>query len=261
MERVRLESTSGLVVTGWVVRPRAGSCFAAVLLQDGREENSGVIGRLPSEFGDVVVLSLDYPEELPYTVELSDFLLRGGTLRDGARRIPAAFSLAAGYLAERADVDTTRIAVAATSFAVPFAVIAAAADDRFRNVALIYGAGDLPDVLAANLPNVPRLLRQPAADVAMRSFASFAPERFIGRIAPRQVVMVNGLDDPQMPEVAVRHLYDAAREPKAMIWLRTGHLMPTDSALIRTLIDTAFARLPVLRSASPASGCSPRSRG
>jgi hypothetical protein len=91
--------------------------------------------------------------------------------------------------------------------------------------------------------------------------ASFAPERFIGRIAPRQVVMVNGLDDPQMPEVAVRHLYDAAREPKAMIWLRTGHLMPTDSALIRTLIDTAFARLPVLRSASPASGCSPRTRG
>src|SRR5512133_2990614 len=58
MEHVRLESSSGLVATGSVVRPRTGSCFAAVLLQDGREENSGVMGRLPLEFGDVVVLSL-----------------------------------------------------------------------------------------------------------------------------------------------------------------------------------------------------------
>jgi len=83
----------------------------------------------------------------------------------------------------------------------------------------------------------------------MHSFADFAPERFIGLVAPRPIVMVNGIDDPQMPVSAAEHLYDAAREPKTMIWLRTGHLMPTDSALIRSLIDTAFARLPVLRHA------------
>jgi fermentation-respiration switch protein FrsA (DUF1100 family) len=143
---------------------------------------------------------------------------------------------------------------------VPFAVIAAAADERFRNVALIYGAGSLSSVLAANLSSVPHSLRQPVADAAMRSFAAFAPERFIGRIAPRPVVMVNGIDDPQMPAGAVRHLYDAAREPKVMIWLRTGHLMPTDSVLIRALIDTAFARLPVLRDTTPASRCQRRAR-
>ncbi|HMA23655.1 MAG TPA: hypothetical protein VKP00_06665, partial [Gemmatimonadaceae bacterium] len=74
-------------------------------------------------------------------------------------------------------------------------------------------------------------------------------------IAPRPIVMVNGIDDPQMPETAVRHLYDAAHDPKEMIWLRTGHLMPTDSVLIRALIDTAFSRLPVLRDSLPSSGC------
>lgn len=36
-----------------------------MLLEDGREENSGVIKRLPPEFGDMVVRSLDYPSELP----------------------------------------------------------------------------------------------------------------------------------------------------------------------------------------------------
>lgn len=70
-ERVQLESTTGLVATGTVYHPIPESrCLAAVLLQDGREENSGVIGRLPSDFGNVVVLSLDYPTELPYAIRL-----------------------------------------------------------------------------------------------------------------------------------------------------------------------------------------------
>jgi fermentation-respiration switch protein FrsA (DUF1100 family) len=217
-----------------------------VLLADGREEGSNVIGRLPAEFGDVVALSLDYPAELPSTIRLRDALFHSGRLERAARKIPAIFSLGATYLARRGDVDTTRIALAATSFAVPFATIAAAADPRFRNVALIYGAGDLPSVLAANLSMRPRALRRPAAWIATRPFADFSPERFAGHIAPRPVVMVNGVDDPQMPTGAVRRLYDAARQPKAVIWLRTGHLMPTDSALIRALVDTALARLPVL---------------
>ncbi len=58
--------------------------------------------------------------------------------------------------------------------------------------------------------------------------------------------MVNGIDDPQMPRAAVEALYDAAREPKELIWLQTGHLMPNDSTLIRALVDTALERLPAL---------------
>ncbi len=252
---VRLRSSTGLVATGRLLRPRSthAGCYPAVLLQNGREENSDVIGRLPAEFGDVVVLALDYPAEIPYVMRLRDVVLHGERLQRAARKIPALFSLGASYLARRADVDTSRLALAATSFAVPFATVAAAADERFRNVALIYGAGDLPSVVAANLAIRPRFLRRPAAWLATRPFAAFFPERFVGRIAPRPVVMVNGIDDPQMPVEAVRRLYDAARAPKSIVWLRTGHLTPTDSALIRTLVDTAFARLPVLgRAAEPA---------
>ncbi|MFN2567679.1 MAG: hypothetical protein ABR499_22015 [Gemmatimonadaceae bacterium] len=255
--RVRLRSNTGLVATGRLLRPvaaRAG-CYPAVLLQNGREENSGVIGRLPPEFGDVVVLALDYPEEIPYVIRLRDVVLHGERLRRAAQQIPARFSLGASYLSQRPDVDTARLAIAATSFAVPFATIAAAADHRFRNVALVYGAGDLTSVLAANIVVRPGVLRRPAAWLATRPFASFFPERFIGLIAPRPVVMVNGVDDPQMPVKAVERLYRAARPPKELIWLRTGHLMPTDSALIRTLVDTALARLPVLHAAGDTARC------
>lgn len=253
-ERVRLESSTGLVVTGTIYHPGTNAeCLAAVLLQDGREENSGVIRRLPADFGNVVVLSLDYPEEVPYAIRFPDVMRHTARLQRAARKIPALFSLGAAYLERRPDVDSSRIALAATSFAVPFAVIAAAMDTRFRNVALIYGAGDMPRVLAANLADVPLPLRPVAARLAMQPFAAFAPERFIGRIAPRPVVMINGVDDPQMPVAAVKRLYDAARPPRSLLWLRTGHLMPTDSSLIRLLIDSAFARLPVLSGTSAAS--------
>ena len=251
---VRLRAPDGLVATGRVLRPPSPSRHPAVLLQNGRELNSAALQYLPADFGDVVVLSLDYPEELPYSISVTDLMLHGDRLRRAAARIPRLFSLGADFLETRADVDSTRMIMVATSFAVPFAVQTAARDQRFVNVALIYGAGRMEDVLAANLTLRPRMLRRAAAWLAMRPFTEFAPERDIARIAPRPVVMVNGLDDPQMPRRAVEALYDAARDPKEIIWLRTGHLMPTDSALIRILVDTAMARLPALRSIGAGSG-------
>lgn len=249
--RVLLSSSTGLQASGRMLRPMGGDRrYPAVLLNDGRELNSRAVDYLPPEFGDLVVISVDYPAELPYTLRLRHLIIHGRSLRDAAARIPALFSLAASYLATRDDVDTARVALVATSFAVPFAVVAAASDERFRNVGLIYGAGNLTDVLASNIQLRPRFLRRPFAWFAMRPFREFAPERYAALISPRLLVMVNGVDDPQMPRSAAQALYDAAREPKAIVWLRTGHLMPTDSALIRTLVDTTLARLPVLGQSS-----------
>jgi fermentation-respiration switch protein FrsA (DUF1100 family) len=138
------------------------------------------------------------------------------------------------------------LGIVATSFAVPFATIAAVMDVRFRDVGLIYGAGDFATVMAANITLRPRWLRRPAAWLATRAFREFEPERHVALIAPRPLLMINGVNDPQMPREAVESLYDAARNPKTLIWLRTGHLLPTDSVLIRALVDTALARLPIL---------------
>jgi hypothetical protein len=246
LERVRLRSSTGIEVTGRLLRPASASRLPAILLNDGRELNSGAIDYLPAEFGDVVVLSIDYPEAIPYSVGVKDLVLTGGAIRKAARLIPASFSLAVEWLSSRNDVDATRVGLVATSFAVPFATIAAAMDARFRDVGLIYGAGDFASVMAANLDLRPRWLRRPAAWLATRAFREFEPERHVALIAPRPLLMINGVDDPQMPREAVQSLYDAAKEPKTLIWLRTGHLMPTDSVLIRALVDTALARLPIL---------------
>jgi fermentation-respiration switch protein FrsA (DUF1100 family) len=174
-------------------------------------------------------------------------LFENAELKRELRRIPRVFSLGAAYLTQRADVDRSRIAMVVTSFAVPFGVLAAAEDQRFRNVGLIYGAGDLATVLEANLALRSRFLRSATAWLAEELYHEFEPTRFVGRIAPRPLVMVNGVDDPQIPVRAVQALFNAAREPKSLIWLRTGHLSPTDSVLIRALVDTTLGRLPALQ--------------
>ena len=250
LQRVRLRSSTGLEVTGRLLIPPSGKRAPAILLNDGRELNSRAIDYLPLDFGDVVVLSIDYPEAIPYAVGVKDLVMNGGTIRKAARLIPASFSLAGEWLSLREDVDPARVGLVATSFAVPFATIAAVMDARFRDVGLVYGAGDFATVMAANIDLRPRWLRRPAAWLATRTFREFEPERHVALIAPRPLLMVNGLDDPQMPRDAVESLFNAARDPKTLIWLRTGHLLPTDSALIRALVDTALARLPILGRAS-----------
>jgi fermentation-respiration switch protein FrsA (DUF1100 family) len=248
--RVRLQA-KGETATGQLLRPRdAASRLPAVLLNDGRELNSAAIRYLPPEFGDVVVLSLDYPEALPDEFDAVSTLLDSDAIRRELRRIPRLFSLGAAYLTQRTDVDSSRLAMVVTSFAVPFGVMAAAADPRFRNVGLIYGAGDLGRVLEANLSLEPRFLRSLAADLAHELYGEFEPTRYVAAISPRPLVMVNGRNDPQMPVEAVRALYAAADEPKTLIWLTTGHLLPTDRRLIRALVDTTLARLPVLEGAT-----------
>lgn len=254
VQRVRLRSSTGLEVTGRLLRPPSTTRAPAILLNDGRELNSNAIDYLPGDFGDIVVLSVDYPEAIPYSVGVKDLVINGGDIRKAARLIPASFSLAGEWLSLREDVDPARLGLVATSFAVPFATIAAAMDARFRDVGLIYGAGDFATVMAANIDVRPRWLRRPAAWLATRAFREFEPERHVAVIAPRPVLMINGVDDPQMPRDAVESLYDAAREPKTLIWLRTGHLLPTDSVLIRALVDTALARLPILAHAPVTPG-------
>lgn len=251
---VRLESSTGMVATGQMLRPRTRDDRAwhpAVLLNAGREQSSGAVHSLPPDFGDVIVLSLDYPEELPHEVSVWTLLRHRGRLRDASRDVAAIFSLAAGYLIQLEGTDPERLGIVGTSFAVPFAVIAAAMDPRYRNVGLIYGAGDMPLVLAANLEIRPDVLRRWIARVALRPFREFEPVRHVPAIAPRPIVMVNGIDDPQMPVLAVQRLFDAAREPKELIWKRTGHILPGDTTLIHALVDTAFARIPILRGAKP----------
>jgi dienelactone hydrolase len=123
-------------------------------------------------------------------------------------------------VAER-GVDTRRVALMGASPGAILASVVGGIDDRFAAVVLLFGAHF--DALETN--------HLPAA----------CPANYIGRIAPRPLLMVNATRDSDMiRDAAVEPLFKLARQPKEIIWTDGGHMFMTDEhrgAVIQWLRD------------------------
>lgn len=216
-----------------------------VVLIDGQGIGADAVDLLPEDAGTIAV-ALDYPETFPQSLTLEEAVAHLGRIRRAALQVPASVLLALDAWATRPDVDTARIAVIGSSLGVPAATAATALDPRVDGTALVYGGGDLALLLETNLEVEPALLRAIVARLGALWIAPLEPTRYAGRIAPRPLVLINGSDDPRIPEASVRALYDAARPPKRVLWLPTGHLDPGDVELLRALADSAVSTLPIL---------------
>lgn len=111
------------------------------------------------------------------------------------------------------EVDPKRIAIVGYSMGSFIALMLGADDPSVR--ALVLGAGgDLP----ADLPFGP----------VIRTLVD--PVRAVRRFAGRPILLVHGRHDRTiLPEQAAR-LFDAAGEPKRLLWYNGGHWLP-DSAI------------------------------
>jgi fermentation-respiration switch protein FrsA (DUF1100 family) len=69
-----------------------------------------------------------------------------------------------------------------------------------------------------------------------------APERWVADIAPRQLVMINALDDQRLPRESIELLYQSAREPKEMIWVAGGHVR-SEAEAVRPLVSLVLDRM------------------
>ncbi len=61
--------------------------------------------------------------------------------------------------------------------------------------------------------------------------AELDPATFIGLMSPRPVLMLNGRNDPIVPPSWAQRLYDAAKEPKRIVWYDTEHSVPPVQAM------------------------------
>jgi dipeptidyl aminopeptidase/acylaminoacyl peptidase len=80
--------------------------------------------------------------------------------------------------------------------------------------ALFYGR----DVLDPGVTDRPQGLRR-----ALRALTPYEAARWIGKIAPRPVMLVDGLRDPRVPVVEALNLKAAAGEPARLLLHRGGH--------------------------------------
>lgn len=242
-QQVRLTSTSGLEVELDLRLPAGdGPPRAAVLLLGGHRTGRRATQLVPAT-QKVVVAAMSYPTRIERIESPADVLAARRAILD----TPAAVMLCADYLSARPDVDPARMELVGVSLGAPFACVAGALDARFTRVWSIHGGGSPPRLLAAALRRelsspllcwlAGHLLAPLAHGIAL------APERWVGRIAPRPFVMVNGRDDDSIPRACVEILHTAAGEPKELIWVQGGHIDKRKPEQIRELCALVLERM------------------
>jgi len=225
-ERLSYQSTPGVRVTAVLFQATAAGGSkppALVLLHGGGaagKDGAGII-QLASLLARAgwTVLALD----LQYFGERSTPLLTTFSEQEKHDKLYNASSVylawatqnvkdirrALDFLVEQRGVDPRRTGLFGSSRGAIVAAIAGGVDRRLSPVVMFYGGHY--DALENN--------HLPAA----------CPANYIGRIAPRPLLMINGAQDSDMIKVrAVDPLFRLAKQPKQIIWTDGGHMFTTE---------------------------------
>ena len=193
--------------------PDATGPAPAALLVHGyssrKEDVSGSAGRALLARG-IASLALD----LPLHGTRSD-PLQGQSMRDPLgvmrlwRQALSDVRLGLGYLGAHRAIDGGRLALLGYSMGSFLSVVAAADAPSVRAVVLAAG-GDLPE-------NTPfSAMARLVAD----------PLRAVRRLEGRPLLMVHGRRDRTVTPAQAQRLFDAAGEPKELLWYDAGHHLP-----------------------------------
>ncbi|HLA91615.1 MAG TPA: hypothetical protein VJL28_14395 [Gemmatimonadaceae bacterium] len=246
-QEVRLRAASGLEITLGVRRPAAGDSGRRVLfLLLGGHQRGRDAGKFVGETRGAVIASLEYPYRGDPEAKGLAVVAQVPAIRQALFDTPPAVLLALDYLLARSDVDSARVELVGASFGAPFATIAAALDPRVTRLWLLQGGGEPYALfnrgLADDIGFAPARAAVAALATLLASGPRLAPERWIARVSPRPVVMINGLADDRIPRHAVETLYRAAREPKELTWLSAQHMQPNRPEVLRALAEAVLDR-------------------
>lgn len=129
------------------------------------------------------------------------------------------------YLEQRKDADAGKVAYLGHSMGSLIGVIAAGVDKRIKATILL-GTGDFAHSYGPVFRYIPEY--EYIAPV-------IEPLNFAGAISPRPLLIIQGKKDNGFPGVSTEKLFEAAGEPKKIVWLDGGHLPPADEVMPITI--------------------------
>jgi dienelactone hydrolase len=243
----RLVSSSGLSVDIGVRVPRTGTPRSptVVLLAGLRTGYRAVeLARTPP---GIVVAALSYPfpgDPRARGLEWVTWLPR---FQRALLDVTPAVMLAVDYLMEQPYVDPRRVELVGGSLGAFFASVPGALDPRVARVWLIHGAGDPRAVFAHLLRPYIRIgpVRELAAQILAWTTAAhhLRPEIWVGRIAPRPVIVVNARADETFPAASVEALHRALTQSGEVIWTEGPHVRPGRTEVVEQLVAMVTERV------------------
>lgn len=217
---VLYDSTNGERVPALVSIPKTGEKpYPLLMLQHGLGGSKDVAYvRLPAlalakaGYATLRIDAHSHGERVPANIE-GDTMARVFLLVQGGGWVQSIVDMRRGldYCATRDDIDMDRIGYLGVSMGAIMGGVLCGVDDRIDAVVLMLGGS-----VAALLPQFPE---------------SLDPATYIANFAPRPLLMLNGKRDPIIPPIAAQRLYDAAKDPKRIVWYDTGHTLPLEEAV------------------------------
>ncbi len=222
--------------------------FPAIILLGGKATGKYAID-YAIDINNVIILALDYPYEPRESYNFWTIAEDIPAVRQALIDMVPAAMLAADYLFRRVDVDTTKLVILGYSFGAPFVPVIVANDRRAAVAAMVYGGGELHSMIRHNVarfkgPVLSEFVGFLGGGLLLRPME---PMRFADKISPIPLVMINGKNDEQIPRYNTELFFNAAREPKNIVWLESKHVNPNNPELTRHIITTLKEELRMLK--------------
>jgi dienelactone hydrolase len=242
---------SEVAFDGYWSRPagRAEPGLAVVILggiRTGREVMRLISAR-PETARLGVFLTLDYPYNGPRSFRGLEMLPWISRVREALFDGVEAVRLAVDFLLTRPEVDPARIVLLGGSLGAFYVVDAGALDHRPAAVVAAMGGGRLTSLFEVNLRRGgyvgTRLLSVPVAALLGLLLRPLEPTRLAHLISPVPYVQISATGDERIPESSARALFEAAREPKRLVWMESAHVLPGREEIIEEMIGRALAEL------------------
>lgn len=225
VRRVALANERGDVVSEAYVRiPDSPSPdYRLVVIYSGVTTGARVLELIPDR-RDVVLVAPQYPLGEPPR-GLDERLEWLSAVRDSSFRTVAGGMLAVSHLRREHEFDTDRVVVIAASLGSIFGTIHAAIDERIERLVVVHGGGDIPLVIGSIFEREDEeLVGSLVVGVAWALVGALDPVHWIDEVSPREVLMIVTRRDRYFPPRSVEALWEAAREPKEIVWTETDHV-------------------------------------
>jgi hypothetical protein len=244
---LRLVADSGLVVELAVRIPDGATAPLPTVLLLGGKGTGRDAARLGGDTDRVVIAALSYPFDGDTGVKGLRAVLQARRIQRAVLDTVPAILLATDYLLERPYVDPSRYELVGVSLGAFLVSPAAVLDERIARVWLVHGSGQPAAVLDHALREdvgvapVRRLLAAVLDKLVGGEY--LAAEHWVGRVAPRPVIVINARDDESLPPASVAALHRALQPPCEIVWTDGPHVQPSRDAVIDGLRALVLERM------------------
>ncbi|MBX2991083.1 MAG: dienelactone hydrolase family protein [Bacteroidetes bacterium] len=234
---LKIANADGLIVECGLLVPREkGKRYPAIILLGGKATGKHAVD-YALDINDVIIAAPDYRYEPREKYTVTEFVTDVPAIRRALLDMIPSVMLLTDYLFTRSDVDTSKLVIVGYSFGAPFVPCILAHDRRAAAVAMVYGGGDLRTLIRHNVRRYEgALMSEFVGSLGGLLLRPIEPMRYVERISPVTLLMINGTDDEQIPRENVELLYAAAYEPKNIIWIESRHVHPRNPELTARIV-------------------------